>query len=285
MKNQFENKKNVSMFFTTKASLLKYTDLLTYCYRCHQASFDTRPSHRRTAKAVGLKEETVATATDRLRQFGLLNDNHAVVAPCPKVKWFQQSDVLLERFIDRHFSLWFRNWRCFVRQPGPNNPLTVPSVVLYSLIHNSAVNDWKPIHGWSHEYLSLITGITTKTVSSSLERLEQYGFLSILDGMRFKLYLLRDSQLECFADKRSYSGTASSEPDEIVEQFSPASKVLDDKAQARRELVGFLNIWPISDPDKDRVFRAVTDMSTWPDGWKNVANELVERILERESLR
>lgn len=284
MSTQFENKKHVNMFFTQKASELKYTDLLVYGYRCQQASFDTRPSHQRTAKATGLKGATVANASDRLRELGLLNSEYHVVSPCPRVKWFQVVDTLRERFIDKHFSLWFRNWRCHVRQPGPNNPLTVPCVVLYSLLYNSATNGWKPIHGWSHEYLSLTTGITTKTVSSSLVRLEEYGFLSILDGMRFRFFRLSESQLECFADKRLFSGTASSEPDEIVDELSPASKALDRKAQARKDLVDFLNMFPITSDDKDRIFKAVTSMPSWPDGWKKVADELVGRILERQSV-
>ena len=283
MSDQFENKKQISNFFTRKGCPLKYTGLLVYCYRCHQASYDTKPSHRRTAKATGLKEETVANASDRLRQFGLLNNDYEVIAPCPRMDWFQVTEALRERFIDRHFSLWFRNWRCLVRQPGPNNPLTVPCVVLYSLIYNSAANGWKPIHGWSIEYLSSVTGITSKTVSSSLDRLEEYGFLSILDGMRFDLYRLRESQLECFADKQAYSGTASVELDRIREDFSPASQVLDHKAQARKDLVDFLNLFPITSDDKDRIFRAVSSMASWPKDWKKVADKLVERVMERES--
>ncbi len=283
MSNQFENKKHVNIFFTQKASQLKYTDLLVYGYRCQQASFDTRPSHQRTANATGLKGETVANSSDRLRDFGLLNNEYEVVVPCPRMNWFQVADSLRERFADRHFSFWFRNWRSYVRQPGPNNPLTVPCVVLYCLLYNSATNGWKPVHGWSHEYLSLTTGITSKTVSSSLKRLEQHGFLSGLDGMRFKFFRLRDSQLECFADKRAFSGAASPEPDEIVEEFSPASKELDHKAQARKDLVEFLNLFPIASEDKTRIFKAVSTMSNWPKDWKNVADELVGRILERQS--
>ena len=283
MSDQFANKKHVSNFFTQKACPLKYTGLLVYCYRCYQASYETKPSHRRTAKSTGLKEETVANASDVLRKFGLLNNDYEVVDPCPRMDWFQVTDSLRDRFIDKHFSLWFRNWRCFVRQPGPNNPLTVPSVVLYSLIYNSATNGWKPVHGWSIEYLSSITGITSKTVSSSLDRLEEYGFLSVLDGMRFDLFRLRESQLECFADKQAYSGTASLEPDRIREDYSPASKVLDHKAQARKDLVDFLNMFPISSSDKDRVFKAVSGMPIFPNNWKKVADELVGRILERQS--
>lgn len=283
MNYQFENKKQVNMFFTQKASELKYTDLLVYGYRCQQASYDTRPSHRRTSMATGLKEETVANASDRLRKFGLVNNEYQVVTPCPRSNWFQVTDSLRERFTDKHFSMWFRNWKCYIRQPGPNNPLTVPSVVLYSLLYNSAANGWKPIHGWSHEYLSLTTGITSKTVSSSLERLQEYGFLSILDGMRLKFYRLSEGQLQCLADKRPFSGSASPDPDEIVDDFSPVSKVLDHKAQARKDLVSFLNLWPISDNDKNRVYKAVTGRENWPAGWKQAADELAGRILERQS--
>ena len=246
MSDHLTNKKQVNMFFTQKASELKYTDLLVYGYRCQQASYDTRPSHRRTSIATGLKEETAANASDRLREFGLVNNEYQVVTPCPQMNWFQVVDSLRNRFSDKHFSMWFRNWRCYVRQPGPNNPLTVPCVVLYSLLYNSATNGWKPIHGWSHEYLALTTGITSKTVSSSLDRLEEHGFLSILDGMRFRFFRLSESQLECFADKRLFSGSASPEPDEFVDELSPASKVLDHKAQARKDLVDFLNLFPIS---------------------------------------
>ena len=282
MTDLFAPKKHVSMFFTNKQSELKYTELLTYCYRSHQASYGTVPSHRRTAKATGMKEETIATASARLQQFGLLDGDYRVISPCPKKQWFQESEALLERFIDEHFSRWYRNWKCFVRQPGRDNPLTVPCVMLYSLIINSAKNEWKPPHGWSIEYLALITGITPKTVSSSLGRLEEYGFLSILDGMRFRLYKLTSSQLECFAGKRAYSG-ASSEPDEIADEFSPASRILDAKAQAKKDLADFINRWPIGNKDKDRVFKDVTQMKEWPNGWKKAADQIIERIMERDA--
>jgi DNA-binding transcriptional regulator YhcF (GntR family) len=204
MNDQFEEKKFVTMFFTSKDCLLTYPDLLTYCYQAHQDFYEEVPSFRRVAKRTGIKEETVAAATKRLRGCGLLSDDNAVISPCPHLDWFQPLDTLLKRHEGQHFTKWLRNWRYYVRQPGSENPLTVPAVMVYSLIRHSVLGKWKPQHGWSYEYLSLVLGMTAKTVSSALSKLEELGFVAILDGMRFQLYRLRESQLRCFANNRAY---------------------------------------------------------------------------------
>ena len=238
------------------------------------------PSYRRIAKAIGVKEETVSAATERLQKVDLLAADGAVVSPCPRLEWFQQSDALLEQFGDKHFSLWFRNWRCFVRRPGFDNPLRVTDVLVYSVIFNSAVKDWKPLHGWSKEYLALVTRTSPETVSKSLDRLEELGFLTVLDGMRFKLFKLRDSQLKCFSDKVVHSGVASPDPDEFVDEFAPASQVLEQSEKANREFIEWLKRWPISHKDKDRVYYAVYRHSEWPQGWQDKAVKLVENIMK-----
>ncbi|MFO0806154.1 MAG: hypothetical protein U0894_00015 [Pirellulales bacterium] len=281
MSDQFDNKKYLSVFCTARESPLAYTDLLVYCYRTHQHAFETLPSHRRTAKATGLKEETVASATTRLHHHGLLLADGAVVAPCPQNKWFRQLDALREKFGDKHFSMWFQNWRCYVRQPGVDNPLTIPCVMVYSLIRHSVLQSWKPSEGWSHEYIALITGINPKTVSSALDTLESNGFLTVLDGMRFRLFKLRESQLQFFADKRAWVGAGSTQPDEIVEELAPASAVLEDKAKAKRELVEMLNRYPINDNHKERIYKGVVSQESWFMGkWQDAVLKVVGNILE-----
>ena len=158
MTEQFQNKRKIDVFCTQKASQLKYSDLLVYCFLCQQAQYDTIPSLRRSAEATGQRTKTVTKARERLQRHGLLSDGHLVVAPCPRMNWFQELEVLRKRFSDGHFSQWFRNWRCYVRQPGPENPLTVPCVVLYSFIRHCVVSGWKPCHGWTPAYLSLRNG-------------------------------------------------------------------------------------------------------------------------------
>ena len=281
MSNQFANKKYIQMFFTCKNCPLSYSDFLVYCYRAYQDRFGETPSYRRIAKATGVKEETVSAATERLCKVDLLAANASVVSPCPRLEWFQQCDALLEKFGEEHFSMWFRNWRCFVRRPGADNPLRVTDVLVYSVIFNSAVKDWKPLHGWSKEYLALVTRTSAETVSKALDRLEELGFLTVLDGMRFRLFKLRESQLKCFADKVAHSGVGSSDPDEFVDEFAPASKTLEESEKAKLEFIDWLKRWPMSDKDKDRVYYAVFRHPEWPHGWQDKAKNLVGRIMER----
>jgi DNA-binding transcriptional regulator YhcF (GntR family) len=279
---QFDRKKYLGLFCASKESRLNYADLLVYCYRAQQHAYDTLPSHRRTAKATGLKEETVASATARLHDHGLLEPDGAVLSPCSWKGWFNELDSLREKFADQHWSMWFQNWRCYIRQPGADNPLTVPCVMLYSLIRHSVLRGWKPPEGWSHEYIALITGINAKTVSNSLERLEALGFLTVLDGMRFRLFKLRDCQLGYFADKRAWSGSASSEPDEIVGDLSPASLVLEEKAKAKNALVAMLNRNLDSDKDKDRIYKEIASQTDWFKGnWQDVVLKAVGKVYER----
>ncbi len=281
MSDQFDNKKSLSVFCTSKESLLTYADLLVYCYRVNQHAYETIPSHRRAAKATGLKEETVASATSRLHHNGLLLADGAVVAPPPRLNWFRQLDSLKEKFGDEHFSMWFQNWRCYVRQPGAENPMTVPCVMLYSLIRHSVRQGWKPSEGWSHEYLSLITGINAKTVSSSLERLEASGFITVREGMRFVLYKLRDCQLAFFADKRAWSGVGSVDPDEMVDGFSPVSQAIEEHAIAKAALVVMLNNNPISDHDKDRIYKGIISQDGWYRGeWQKAVIERVGKVMD-----
>ena len=53
-------------------------------------------------------------------------------------------------------------------------------MLVYSVIFNSVVKGWKPLHGWSKEYLVLITRTSAETVSKALDRLEELGFLTVL---------------------------------------------------------------------------------------------------------
>ena len=286
MSNQFDNKKFVTLYFTSKQCRLRHTDLLVYCYRVHQDSFDTEPTFRRIAKATGLKEETVSAASIRLVEMGLLSPDCTVLRPCPHLGWFQRADKLVEKFGNQHFSKWFRNWRCFVRQPGPQNPLTVASVMVYSVIHNSVTNGWKPLEGWSHEYLSLITRLSAKTVAEALTTLESLGFLRIYDGMRFGVYQkVQEGLLDYFADKRVYSGHASVEPDEFIDGCAPISVAVDGRLTARRNLAEYMNRWEIGGKAKDKIVQAVISMPDFPNNWQDKAYELVGKIMDMEDGR
>jgi DNA-binding MarR family transcriptional regulator len=281
---EFNGKKSVSIFFTTPASKLSYTDLLDYCYRAEQDRFGTTPSFRRIAKRIGLKEETISASSSRLRDMGLLTTDYFYIDPCPRLDWFQPLDSLMEKKGNEHSSRWFRNWRCYVRQPGPENPLTVPSTTLYSLIRSSAINGWKPREGWSIEYLALATGISSKTVRRSLDTLVEMGFLSILDEMRFRLFKLRPSQLGCFADNRPFSGTAS-EPDEFVDDFAPASDVMQQDRATRLKLAEYLKGWPIDEDATNRVYKSVVKSPNWTEQWKDLAYRGIEQELALLSAR
>jgi DNA-binding Lrp family transcriptional regulator len=279
MTDQFENKRFVTMFFTTKESPLAYSDLLVYCYRAHQDCYGENPSHRRVAKRTGIKEETVAAASKRLRECGLLDMDGSVSSPCPCLDWFHPLDSLLKKHEREHFSKWLWNWRCYIRQPGPENPLTVPAVMLYSLIRHSVIGGWKPKDGWSYEYLSVVLGLTATTVSNALLKLEQLGFLTKFDGMRFRLYKLQAGQLRCFSDNRPYSGSSSVEPDEIVDELSPFAKMLEEQENARFELIQYLKRWPISEKEKHSIYHRVQRTEGWPKGWERVAAEMIDKVL------
>lgn len=279
-----ETKKTVSLFCTTKESPLTYADLLVYCFRAYQDAFSTVPAHRRVAKATGLKEETVAKATVRLRDLGLLNGDASVITPCPHLDWFRQLDSLLEKFGDKHFSLWFQNWRCFVRAPGADNPLTVPSVMVYSLIRHAAMNNCKPRFGWSHEYIALVTGMTTKTVGSALEKLVATGFLAIEEGLRFKLFKLRQCQLRFLADRQEWTGNSSVESDDIVDEFSPVSDDMELKDKQTAAFRHWLQRWPISEAAKNKVYYGIVNQPNWFKGdWNSVAMKAVGKFMEIES--
>ncbi len=277
---QFVDKKYVTMFFTNPECPLSYTDRATYCYRTFQASYGEIPSHRRTAKATGLKEETVAKATERLRGHGLLDTDNTVISPCPRADWFQELETLRERFREGHFSKWLRNWRCYVRTPGADNPLQVTDVTIYSLIRNSVFNQWKPQHGWSHEYLALATGTSAETVAKALTKLEELGFLAVDEGMVFRLYRLRDAQLRCFADKTTFSGTASADPDKLLDEFSPASEIFEKQQAERDRFVEWLNRWAIPNKAKDGIYKTVVRDPEWPERWQEKAESLVGRAMD-----
>lgn len=276
---QFANKKYVSMFFTQKTCLLKHTDLLVYCYRTFQAEFSEVVSHRRTAKATGLKEETVAKASNRLAEHGLLATDYSVVTPCQHMDWFHELEALREQHPDGPFWKCFRNWRSYVRKPGAQNCLQVSDVLLYSLIRNSALTGWKPQHGWSYEYLALATGMTAETASQSVGRLKKLGFVSADDGMVFRLYRLTDAQLLCFADKAQFSGTASADPDIFVDEVSPASAILDERESARADLIALLKPFPMSQSGRQYVITKTTNHAGWPDTWHEVADKAIEHVL------
>ena len=280
MIEQFENKKHVTVYFTNKGCPLAYTDLLTYCYRAHQDCYGEVPSHRRVAKRTGIREETVVTATERLQERGLLGQNNAVVTPCPHLDWFQPLDSLRQKFADDHFSKWLWNWRCYVRQPGQENPLTVPAVMTYSLIRHSVLGKWKPKEGWTYQYFSLVLGMTDKTVRNALAKLEQFGFLSVLEGFRFRLYRLRDSQLRCFADNQTFSGTASGEPDEVLDDFAPGSNAMEEEEAARSNLVQYLGRFPITHSQKQRIYQAVIHSGHSPKHWQELASAIIEKVID-----
>ncbi|MCH7688711.1 MAG: hypothetical protein IH899_18845, partial [Planctomycetes bacterium] len=279
---QFAEKKYVTVFFTKPDCPLRYTDLLTYCYRAYQACFDCIPSHRRTAKSTGLKEETVAKAAVRLRDHGLLAGDSSVISPCPQIEWFQELDALREQFADDHWSRWLRNWRSYVRKPGGDNSLQVSDVLIYSLLRNSKLQDWKPQHGWSHEYLALATRTTAETVSKSLSNLEKTGFIKIEEGMVFRLYKLREGQLRCFADKQAFSGSGSAEPDSYIDEFSAASEIIERTDRAKTKFLKWLNNgWPISDWWKQKIYEKVTQQPKWQDEWFELANRIMSKAMDR----
>ena len=275
---QFVNKKYVKVYMTTPKSELRYTDLLSFCYRTFQSTYDEVPTHRRTAKATGLKEETVAKAAERLRGHGLLDSDNSVVSPCPRMDWFQELESLREQFPSDHWSKWLRNWRAYIRKPG-DTPLQVSDILIYSLIRNSLLNGWKPQHGWSYEYLGLATGTSDETASRAISRLEKLGFLEMDEGKRFRLFKLQSSQLACFADKKEFSGSSSSEPDVFVEEFSPASEAMERRAAEKQMLIEWIKPLPISDKWKDRMYYTLIKDPNWPD-WKPKADRLLSKALE-----
>lgn len=263
-----ETKKNLTIFCTNSQSPLTYSELLVFCFRADQHRYQSVPSIRRVAKGTGLKETTVSGATDRLVQLGLLSANGTVITPCPHLDWFVVNDSLKARNPEGSEFSWLQNWKSFIRQPGPDNLLTVPSVLIYSVIRHAIHHNWKPSGGWTQEYLAQLTRTNAKTVAKSLSVLEEKGFLSVLDGMRFRLYALRDSQLSCFADKGAWSGN-SAEPDELVDGFSPASAEAEMRYQQIQELAGHLAKQPISDLAKRKLLTVITNgphpVSTWRD--------------------
>jgi hypothetical protein len=150
--------------------------------------------------------------------------------------------------------------------------------MIFSLIHHSLQRGWKPSNGWSHEYLALLTATNPKTVATSLATLAEHGFLSVLDGMRFRLFRLRDSQLECFADKKAWSGN-SAEPDENVAEFGPGSERLDAQRNARAELAAYLEGFPITQTSQQKILSTIIQTKGWEAKWQKWAFEIVSKIL------
>lgn len=274
-----KTKKAISVFCQRKESPLQYADLLTYCHRADQHRYNCVPTVRRVAKATGLREPTVSASTGRLRQLGLVTADASVSIPCLHLDWFVFLDALKELSPDGPETQWVQNWKSLVRQPGSDNPLTVPAVMIYSAIRHSVYTNWKPASGWTHEYLSLLTGTNTKTVASALATLEEFGFLAVQDGMRFKLYQLRDGQGACFADKQVWSGN-SSEPDEIVEDYGPSSERLDQSRQARLLFEKYMERWDLSATCKQKIMSAVMKHSGWEKRWQDWAFELISKVME-----
>jgi len=279
MTDQFETKKYISISNPSKESPLSYVDLLVYCYRANQDQFDTVPSFRRVAKATGLKEQTVSDATSRLIKFKLLTEECEVFHPCPNPNWFITLDKLKLKNPDGPEFRWRQNWRTYVRAPGESNPLTVPCVLIYSVLRHSVLQKWKPLTGWSHEYLALITATNAKTVATALTTLEQKGLLEVHEGCRFQLFKLKDYQMAYFADKNVFqSGTA--EPDDIVDEYSPkaqgGSQLDDESRQALRYIYGC----EINQDDKTLIYAQVKSAPTWPQGWREHADALIARKLE-----
>ncbi len=270
-----DTKKTLSVFNPSKESPLKYTDLLVYCFRAFQDSYRTVPSCRRIAKNTGLREQTVAEATERLHNHGLLTGEGKVISPCPRAEWFVTLEKLQERFPEGPSCRWFQNWTTFIRSPGIDNPISVPTVLVYSLVRHSIFHDWKPSQGWSLAYLAELTATNEKTVGAALSTLEESGFLTVLEGMRFKLYRLSETQLKCFADRGVWSGN-SSEPDEIVDELAPAAAAFDEKAAAKEEFVEYLNRFPISNKQRDQIYHSIVKSQQWPKGWREKAFELIE---------
>ena len=193
--------------------------------------------------------------------------------------WFQELDSLREQYSDQHWSKWLRNWRAYIRKPGAETPLQVSDVLIYSLIRNSLLNQWKPQHGWSYEYLGLVTRTSDETASKAISRLQEHGFLMMEEGMRFKLYRLQASQLACFADKKTFSGTSSAEPDAFVDELSPASEAMERDANEKQELIAWIKPLPISDKWKDRIYSTLINDQSWPD-WMPKADRLLSKALD-----
>lgn len=277
-----KTKKSVSVFAPTSDCPLKATDLLNYCYRAFQEHYSTVPKNRRVAKAVGLRETTISNSTGRLQEFGLLNKQREVILPMPRLEWFRILDSLREMYKDRSETLWFQNWKCLIRQPGQENPLKFSSVVLYSLIRHSRLNNWKPSGGWSKEYLATATGLDPKTVTASLQILEQHGFLEVLDGFRFRLFRLSEGQLACFADK-GISSPNSADPDEICDHVSPASKMLDASYEARKKLTAEVDTWPLSESEKQAIIIKTMKQDNWHENWSKIADHFITKQMERHS--
>jgi DNA-binding transcriptional regulator YhcF (GntR family) len=274
-----ETKKNLTIFCTNSHSPLTYSELLVFCFRADQHRYQSLPSIRRVAKGTGLKETTVSGATDRLVQLGLLAADGTVVTPCPHLDWFVINDSLRARYPDGPEFSWLQNWKSLIRQPGGDNLLTVPSVLIYSVIRHAIHHKWKPSGGWTQEYLAQLTRTNSKTVAKSLTILEEKGFLSVLDGMRFRLYALRDSQLSCFADKGTWSGN-SSEPDELVDTFSPASAEAEKRYQRVQELADHLAQKPISDLAKREFLKVIINSPHPVSTWREHADYLADELLK-----
>ena len=275
-----DTKKTLSIFCPSKASPLKYTDLLVYCFRAFQDSYRTIPSCRRIAKNTGLREQTVAEATERLHNHGLLTGDGTVISPCPRAEWFVTLERLEERFPEGPNFRWYQNWTTLIRSPGIDNPISVPTVLIYSLVRHSILHNWKPSQGWSLGYLGELTATNEKTVSASLSTLEENGFLTMLDGMRFKLYRLSEAQLKCFADRGVWSGN-SAEPDEMVDELAPKAAAFDEKAEAKAQLVDYLVRWPISDKEKDQIYHTIVKSRQWPNSWRDQALALIEAAMPK----
>lgn len=277
MKNELSNKKTLSLFCPNKKSPLSYTELLVFCHRADQHRYDTVPSCRRAAKATGLREQTVSNSTQRLREHGLLSEDDTVISPCRHLDWFQPLDSLKERFPEGPEFRWLQNWKTLIRTPG-DNILSTPCVMVYSLIRHSVEQKWKPAQGWTQEYLALMTATNPKTVGAALDTLEENGFLKVLDGMRFQLFRLRESQAACFSDKQAWSGN-SSEPDEFLDDFGPGSDRLDERHKAKADLEDYMVRWPIQMKYKEAIVKAVMKEDGWEQSWQEWAFELIEKYM------
>ena len=248
-----------------------------FCHRADQFRYDTVPSCRRTAKATGLQESTVSTCDQRLLEHGLITPEKSVIDPCPRLNWFQPLDSLKKQNPDGPSFQWLRNWKTLIRQPG-DNPLSITAVLVYSVIRHSAETKWKPPQGWTHEYLGLLTATNPKTVAAALATLEENGFLRVLEGMRFQLYRLRDSQVACFADRKAWSGN-SSEPDDFLDEYGPGSDRLEERHAARVKLDKFLEGWPIPNNAPAAIRAEVMKREGWEQNWECWANKLLDNYL------
>ena len=131
-----------------------------------------------------------------------------------------------------------------------------------------------------HEYLALATGTSAETVAKALTKLEELGFLAVDEGMVFRLYRLRDAQLRCFADKTTFSGTASADPDKLLDEFSPASEIFEKQQAERDRFVEWLNRWAIPNKAKDGIYKTVVRDPEWPERWQEKAESLVGRAMD-----